>query len=80
MIDVAVYKDIGDFRRLIMLSVFRLRLYKTLDGNNPIIYCVSLIVRCEEPLGWVAIWRRCYDSMEKASELYNAEEPIAHLP
>jgi hypothetical protein len=76
MIDATVYKDIDDFRRFIMLSLFRLRLYKTLDGNNPV-YCVALMVRCEEPQGWIAIWRRCNDSLEKATELLATVETLA---
>jgi hypothetical protein len=76
MVDATVYKDIDDFRRFITLSLFRLRLYKTFDGNNPV-YCVALMVRCEEPQGWIAIWRRCYDSLEKAAELLATVETLA---
>ncbi len=71
-----VSRDLDDFRRFLLLSLFRLRLYRTFEDNKPV-YCVGLVVRCEDPGGWVAIWRRCYDNMEKASELYNAVEPLA---
>jgi hypothetical protein len=71
-----VSSDLDDFRRFSILSLFRLRLYRSIEDNKQI-YCVALLVRCEEPQGWIAIWRRCYDSLEKASELYNAVAPLA---
>jgi hypothetical protein len=71
-----VYRDLDGFRRFLILSIFRLVLYKTFEDNKPM-YCVSLLVRCEEPGGWVAIWRRCYDKVEKAAELLNGIEPLA---
>jgi hypothetical protein len=71
-----VSNDLDDFRRFTLLSLFRLRLYRYLEDNKQV-YCVALMVRCEEPQGWIAIWHRCHDSLEKASELYNAIEPLA---
>jgi hypothetical protein len=41
------------------------------------LYCVGLLVRCEDPGGWVAAWRRCYGEVEKAAELLNSIEPLA---
>jgi hypothetical protein len=73
---VDVGRDIEDFRRFMLLDLFRLRLYKTFEEGKPV-YCVGLVVRCEDPEGWVVTWRRCYDSLGKATELYNAVEPIA---
>jgi hypothetical protein len=73
---VDIGRDLDDFRRFLLLSIFRLGLYKTFEDNKPM-YCVGLLVRCEEPGGWVAIWRRCYDKVEKAAELLNGIEPLA---
>jgi hypothetical protein len=71
-----VYRDLDDFRRFLILSLFRLGLYKTFEDNKPM-YCVGLLVRCEDPGGWVAVWRRCYDKVEKAAELLNNIESLA---
>lgn len=71
-----VSNDLDDFRRFTLLSLFRLRLYRTLEDNKQM-YCVALLVRCEEPAGWISIWCRCYDNLEKASELYNMVESLA---
>jgi hypothetical protein len=73
---VDIGRDLDDFRRFLLLSIFRLGLYKTFEDNKPM-YCVSLLVRCEEPGGWVAVWQRCYDKVEKAAELLNGIEPLA---
>jgi hypothetical protein len=73
---VDVSRDLDDFRRFTLLSLFRLRLYRSLEDNKQT-YCVALMVRCEEPQGWIAIWHRCYNNLEKAVELYNAIEPLA---
>jgi len=74
MVDVS--RELEDFRRFISLNIFGLRLYKVFEGNKPV-YCVGLVVRCEDPGGWVAVWRRCYDKVEKAAELLNGIEPLA---
>jgi hypothetical protein len=54
----------------------RLRLYKASE-DGVTLYCVGLLVRHEDPGGWVAVWRRCYDEVEKAAELLNSIEPLA---
>ena len=59
-------RDLDDFRRFLTLSLFRLGLYKTYEDNKPI-YCVGLLVRCEDPGGWVAVWQRCYDKSREGS-------------
>lgn len=74
MIDIG--RDLDDFRRFLLLSIFRLGLYKTFEDNKPA-YCVALLVRCEDPGGWVAVWQRCYDKVEKAAELLKNIEPMA---
>jgi len=56
--------------------MFRLRLYKVAEHGKTA-YCVGLLVRHEDPDGWIAVWRRCYDSLEKALELYSVAEPLA---
>ena len=71
-----VGRDLDDFRRFIALSMFRLRLYKMFEEDKPV-YCVGLVVKCDEPTDWVVVWRRCYEEMSKAVELYHAVEPIA---
>jgi hypothetical protein len=71
-----VSRDLDDFRRFMLLSLFRLRLYKTFEENKPV-YCVGLVARCGEPEGWIVVWRRCYEEVNKAVELYHAVEPIA---
>jgi hypothetical protein len=69
-------RDLDDFRRFLLLRLFRLRFYKTFEGDKPV-YCVGLVVRCEDPDGWFAVWRRCYDSMEKARGLFAGVEALA---
>jgi hypothetical protein len=71
-----VGRDLDDFRRFVLLSMFRLRLYKVAEQGKTA-YCVGLLVRYEDPDGWIAVWRRCYDSLEKALELYSVVEPLA---
>jgi hypothetical protein len=68
--------DLDGFRRFLLLSMFRLRLYKASE-DGVTLYCVGLLVRCEDPRGWVAVWHRCYDEVEKAAELLNSIEPLA---
>jgi hypothetical protein len=69
-------RDLDDFRRFLLLRLFRLRFYKSFEGDKPV-YCVGLVVRCQDPDGWFAIWKRCYDSMEKARELFGGVETLA---
>jgi hypothetical protein len=69
-------RDLDDFRRFMLLSIFKLGLYKAFEDSKPV-YCVGLLVRCEDPGGWVAVWSRCYDKVEKAAELLKSIEPLA---
>ena len=69
-------QDLESFREFIQSGIFGLTAYKAHDQNNPL-YCVALLVMCEEPRGWVAVWRRCYSSPEKAEELLKSIEPLA---
>jgi hypothetical protein len=69
-------RDLDDFKRFMLLSLFRLRLYRTFEDNKPV-YCVGLVVRCEDPGGWISIWRRCYDEVEKTAGLLGYIEPLA---
>jgi hypothetical protein len=69
-------RDVESFRKFIQPGIFGLSAYKTFDQNNPL-YCVALLVMCEEPQGWIAVWRRCYAESEKAEELLNSIEPLA---
>jgi hypothetical protein len=55
-------RGLMDFREFIAQPLFRLGIYKVSEGN----YCVGLLVKCEDPGGWIAIWRRCYDNIEDA--------------
>ena len=73
---VDVGRDVEDFRRFIMLRLFRLVFYKTFEGNNPV-YCVGLVVRCEDPDGWVNVWNRCYGDLDTARKLFDVVEVIA---
>jgi hypothetical protein len=68
--------DLEDFREFIRPGVFGLTAYKTFDQNKPL-YCVALLVACEEPKGWIAIWRRCYAERDKAVELLSNIEQLA---
>jgi hypothetical protein len=65
-------QDLESFREFIQSGIFGLTAYKAHDQ-----YCVALLVMCEEPRGWVAVWRRCYGSPEKAEELLKDIEPLA---
>ena len=69
-------RDLDDFRRFILLRLFRLRLYKMFEGDKPV-YCVGLVIRCQDPDGWFAVWKRCYDSVEKVRELFAGVEGLA---
>jgi hypothetical protein len=69
-------RDLDDFRRFLLLRLFRLRFYKVFEGDKPV-YCVGLVARCEDPDGWFAVWRRCYDSVGKARELFAGVEALA---
>jgi hypothetical protein len=69
-------RDLDDFRRFLLLRLFRLRFYKTFEDDKPV-YCVGLVVRCQDPDGWFAVWKRCYDSVDKARELFNGVEALA---
>jgi hypothetical protein len=71
-----INRDLDDFRRFLSLRLFRLRFYKSFDGDKPV-YCVGLVVRCQDPDGWFAVWRRCYDSVEKAKGLFDGLETLA---
>jgi hypothetical protein len=71
-----INRDLDDFRRFLSLRLFRLRLYKSFEGDQPI-YCVALVVRCQDPDGWFAVWRRCYDTLEKARGLFDGVETLA---
>jgi hypothetical protein len=71
-----INRDLDDFRRFLSLRLFRLRFYKSFDGDKPV-YCVGLVVRCQDPDGWFAVWRRCYDSVEKAKVLFDGLETLA---
>jgi hypothetical protein len=62
-----------DFKRFIAQPLFRLGIYKVSDGN----YCVGLLVRCDEPRGWIAVWHRCYDNVEDATLLLENIERAA---
>jgi hypothetical protein len=73
---VDVSGDIEDFRRFLMLRLFRLVLYTMFRGNR-MVYCVGLLVRCVEPEGWFSVWSRCYDGLEEARELFNGVEMLA---
>jgi hypothetical protein len=73
---VDVGRDVEDFRRFIALRLFRLRLYKSFEDGKPV-YCVGLVVRCQDPDGWVAVWSRCYDNVESVRELFDGVERVA---
>jgi hypothetical protein len=73
---VDVGRDVDDFRRFIMLRLFRLRFYKSFEDGKPV-YCVGLVVRCQDPDGWVAVWHRCYDNVEGVRELFDGVEMLA---
>jgi hypothetical protein len=73
---VDVGRDLDDFRRFILLRLFRLRFYKMFEDDKPV-YCVGLVVRCQDPDGWFAVWKRCYDSVDKARELFAGVEALA---
>jgi hypothetical protein len=73
---VDVGRDLDDFRRFLLLRLFRLRFYKTFEDDKPV-YCVGLVVRCQDPDGWFAVWKRCYDSVDKARELFAGVESLA---
>jgi hypothetical protein len=62
-----------DFRRFIEQPLFVLSVYKAPEGN----YCVGLLVKCDDPGGWIAVWRRCYGDLEAAEELLNSIELLA---
>jgi hypothetical protein len=69
-------RDLESFHNFIQTGIFGLKAYTVFDQNNPL-YCVALLVMCEEPQGWVAVWRRCYAEIKKAKELLNNIEPLA---
>jgi hypothetical protein len=73
---VDVSGDLNDFGSFLSLRLFRLRFYKSFEDGK-LVYCVGLVVKCQDPDGWVAVWRRCYDSMDKARELFAGVEPLA---
>jgi hypothetical protein len=62
-----------DSGRLIAQPLFMLSVYRAPEGG----YCVSLLVKYEDPGGWIAVWRRCYGDIEVAEELLNSIEPLA---
>ena len=73
---VDVSRDVEDFRRFLMLRLFRLVFYRTFEGNK-LVYCVGLLVRCEDPDGWVGVWHRCYEGLEMAKKFFDVVEVIA---
>jgi hypothetical protein len=73
---VDVGRDVEDFRQFVMLRLFKLVLYTMFRGNR-MVYCVGLLVRCDEPDGWFAVWSRCYEGLEEARELFNGIELLA---
>ena len=66
-------RGLEDFRRFIAQPLFVLSVYKAPEGG----YCVGLLVKCEDPEGWIAVWHRCYGDIETAEELLNSIEPLA---
>jgi hypothetical protein len=70
---VDVDRDLNEFNRFIDLRLFRLKFYKTFEDGKPV-YCIGLLVRCEDPGGWVAVWKRCYGDPEVARKLFDAIE------
>jgi hypothetical protein len=66
-------RGLEDFRRFIAQPLFVLSVYKAPEGG----YCVGLLVKCDDPGGWIAVWHRCYGDLEVAEELLNSIEPLA---
>ncbi len=62
-----------DFGRFIAQPLFVLSVYKAPGGG----YCVGLLVKCDDPEGWIAVWHKCYGDLEAAEELLNSIEPLA---
>jgi hypothetical protein len=62
-----------DSGRFIAQPLFVLSVYKAPEGG----YCVGLLVGCDDPGGWIAVWRRCYGDIEAVVELLNSIEPLA---
>ena len=71
-----VDRDLEEFRKFLLRGLFRMGVYKSFEGSTPV-YCVGLLVRCNEPGGWVAVWSKCYDNVEAAMKLLGGVELIA---
>jgi hypothetical protein len=68
-------KSLDDFRRYLMLPILSLAMYNR-DGG----YCVGLLARLDVPdlpSGYVAVFERCFDSLEIASEYMVQVETLA---
>jgi hypothetical protein len=73
---MVVGRDLEEFRSFISQRLFKLRMYNVLEDGRQL-FCVALTVRCEDPVGWIAVWRRCYDSLNDAAEFLASIDTIA---